>query len=103
MTKKELQAAYERACNDIEGLTAELECIKRQKNALVHEVTDMEKFDKAADGVFLALAENLTKSLKSKQIVNMKQEERDNLYYLLESFEKSMSQNIAARLTRALR
>lgn len=104
MTKKQLRAELEKAYNEIESLKADVENLKKQRTQLVEEKEDIiknvkkkamekiesmcsiEHIDKSTDEVFLKLSENLAKSLKAKNLINMTAEERDSVYYMFERF-----------------
>lgn len=104
MTKKQLRAELEKAHNEIESLKSDVENLEKQRTQLVEEKEDIlnsvkkkamiqvesmcsiEHVDNATDEVFLKLSENLVKSLKAKDLVNMTAEERDSVYYMFERF-----------------
>lgn len=104
MTKKQLRAELEKARNEIESLKSDVKHLEKQRTQLVEEKEDiiknvkkkaMEKIesmcsieyiDNATDEVFLKVSENLVKSLKAKNFVNMTAEERDSVYYMFERF-----------------
>lgn len=111
MTKKQLRAELEKAHNEIESLKSNVEYLEKQRTQLVEEkqeilkaslernrkakkeadelivkLTDISNLDRATENVFLKLSENLEKSLKTKNIVNMTVEERDSIYYMFERF-----------------
>lgn len=104
MTKKQLRAELEKAHNEIESLKSDVEYFEKQRTQLVEERADiinnvkkkaMEKIesmcsikyiDNSTDEVFLKLSENLIKSLKAKNFINMTAEERDSVYYMFERF-----------------
>lgn len=103
-TKKQLSVELEKAQNEIESLKSNVEYLEKQRTQLVEEKEDiiknvkkkaMEKIesmcsieyiDNSTDEVFLKLSENLIKSLKAKNLVNMTAEERDSIYYMFERF-----------------
>ena len=96
MTKKQLKIELEKAHNEIESLKSTVDCLEKQRTQLVEEkkkamdkvesMCNIEYIDKATDEVFLKLSENLVKSLKAKNLVNMTAEERDSVYYMFERF-----------------
>lgn len=104
MTKKQLKIELEKAQNEIESLKSDVENLEKQRTQLVEEKEDIiknvkkkamdkvesmcniEYIDNATDEVFLKLSENLIKSLKAKNFVNMNAEERDSIYYMFERF-----------------
>lgn len=111
MTKKQLRAELEKAQKEIESLKADVENLEKQRTKLVEEkqgilkaslernrkakkkadelidgMTSISAIDTATENVFLKLSENLEKSLKTKNIVNMTVEERDSVYYMFERF-----------------
>ena len=97
-SKNELLEALERANNEIRALKGEIKTLKEQRTALVNHIGDCEKLNKARDDVYLTLASNITKSLNTKKIVNMTQEESNALYYMLSKFsEISKATDIEAR------
>ena len=96
--KKQLQDELERANNLIEALKNENETLKKQRTALVNQIGECEALTKARDDVYLTLAGNITKSLKSKNIINMSETERNDLYFMLSQFDNlSKSTDIEAR------
>lgn len=104
MTKKQLRAELEKAHNEIESLKEDVEYLEKQRTKLVEEkeyiiknvkkkamekvesMCSIEHIDNATNEVFLRLSENLVKSLKAKNLVNMTAEERDSVYYMFERF-----------------
>lgn len=104
MTKKQLRAELEKAQNEIESLKSDVEYLEKQRTLLVEEKEDIiknvkkkamekiesmcsiEHIDVATDEVFLKLSENLIKSLKAKNFINMTAEERDSVYCMFERF-----------------
>lgn len=87
MTKyKKLYEAYKKTLDENDKLTKRVETLESQRRALVKELEKKEDHDKAVSTVLDALTQNLEKSLKAKNIVNMKPEEKDAVYYMLERF-----------------
>lgn len=87
MTKyKKLYEAYKKTLDENDKLTKRVETLESQHRALVKELEKKEDHDKAVDTVLDALTQNLEKSLKAKNIVNMKPEEKDAVYFMLERF-----------------
>ena len=104
MTKKQLKIELEKAWNEISKLQSDVENLEKQRTQLVEEKEDIlnsvkkkamekiesmcsiEHIDKSTDEVFLKLSENLIKSLKAKNFINMTAEERDSVYYMFERF-----------------
>ena len=87
MTKyKKLYEHYTAALDENDKLKKDVEVLSGQRKALVKELEKHESFEKEIDAVVSALSDNLTKSLKAKNIVNMKPDEKDALYYMLERF-----------------
>ena len=87
MTKyKKLYEAYKKTLDENDKLTKRVETLESQRRALVKELEKKEDRDKAVTTVFDALTQNLEKSLKAKNIVNMKPEEKDAVYFMLERF-----------------
>lgn len=80
-TKKQLRIELEKARNEIKGLRADVERLTKDRTDLANELSDPIK--KADRDLYLALTNNLTKSLNQKNAVNMKPDERDAVYYLL--------------------
>lgn len=104
MTKNQLKIELEKAHNEIESLKSDVENLEKQRTQLVEEkeeifknvkkkamdkvesMCSIEYIDVATDEVFLKLSENLIKSLKAKNFINMTAEERDSIYYMFERF-----------------
>lgn len=87
MTKyKKLYEAYKKTLDENDKLTKKVEVLENQRRALVKELEKKEDRDKAVSTVLDALTQNLEKSLKAKNIVNMKPEEKDAVYFMLERF-----------------
>lgn len=87
MTKyKKLYEAYKKTLDENDMLTKRVETLESQRRALVKELEKKEDHDKAVSTVLDALTQNLEKSLKAKNIVNMKPEEKDAVYFMLERF-----------------
>ena len=57
-----------------------------QRRALVEEVENLANNEDTFHEVFTALGENLKRSLKAKNIINMNEEERNAMYYMTEHF-----------------
>lgn len=83
---KKLHEAYNRLANENDSLKSEIETLKKQRTALVNEMS--EPIKKTENDVWLALAENIKKSLNQKNIVNMNPDEKDALYYMIERFSQ---------------
>lgn len=79
--KKQLRIELEKARNEIKGLRADVERLTKDRTNLANELSDPIK--KADRELYLALTNNLTKSLNQKNAVNMKPDEKDAVYYLL--------------------
>ena len=87
MTKyKKLYEAYKKTLDENDKLTKRVETLESQRRALVKELEKKEDHDKTVSTVLDALTQNLEKSLKAKNIVNMKPEEKDAVYFMLERF-----------------
>ena len=82
MTKKQLRAEFEKARNEIAYLESCIERLKADRSDLANQLSDPIK--KADRDLYLALSNNITKSLNQKNAVNMKPDEKDAVYYLLE-------------------
>lgn len=80
-TKKQLRIELEKARNEIKGLRADVERLTKDRTDLANELIDPIK--KADRDLYLALTNNLTKSLNQKNAVNMNPDEKDAVYYLL--------------------
>lgn len=83
---KKLHEAYNRLANENVSLKSDIEVLKKQRTSLVNEMN--EPIKEAKKGVYLALAENIKKSLNQKNIVNMNPDEKDALYYMIERFRQ---------------
>lgn len=81
-TKKQLRVELEKAHNEIKVLRADVERLTKDRTDLANELSDPIK--KADRELYLALTTNLTKSLNQKNAINMKPDEKDAVYYLLE-------------------
>lgn len=87
MTKyKKLYEAYKKILDENDRMTKRVETLESQRRALVKELEKKEDHDKVVGTVLDALTQNLEKSLKAKNIVNMKPEEKDAVYFMLERF-----------------
>lgn len=80
-TKKQLRIELEKARNEIEHLKTDVARLEADRTTLFNELSDPIK--KADRELYLALTNNLTKSLNQKNAVNMKPDEKDAVYYLL--------------------
>ena len=80
-TKKQLRIELEKAHNEIARLKSCIENLKADRSDLADQLSDPIK--KADRDLYLALTNNLTKSLNQKNAVNMKPDEKDAVYYLL--------------------
>lgn len=95
-TKKQLRIELEKAHNEIAHLKTDLAMAVADRADLANELSDPVK--KADRELYLALTNNLTKSLNQKNAINMKPDEKDAVYYLMERLlqileigEKSLS------------
>ena len=87
MTKyKKLYEHYTTALDENAKLKKQVETLESQRRALVKELDKAEDLRKTVGSVVSALSENITKSLKAKNVVNMKPDEKDSMYYMLERF-----------------
>lgn len=87
MTKyKKLYEAHKTALDENAKLTKRVEMLENQRLALINELDKKEKHEKSVNTVLDTLVQNLEKSLKAKNIVNMKPDEKDAVYYMLERF-----------------
>lgn len=85
MTKyKKLYEAYKKTLDENDKLTKRVETLENQRRALVKELEKKEDHDKAVGTVLDALTQNLEKSLKAKNVVNMKPEEKDAMCSMFE-------------------
>lgn len=82
MTKKQLRAELEKAYNEIAHLQTDVARLEADRSDLADQLSDPIK--KADRDLYLALSNNITKSLNQKNAVNMKPDEKDAVYYLLE-------------------
>ena len=83
---KKLYETYKTTLDEKEKLEKQVKVLEGQRRALVKELDEKNKREKEIGSVFSALSENLTKSINSKKIVNLKPEEKDAMYYMLEHF-----------------
>lgn len=81
-TKKQLRIELEKARNEIAHLKTDVARLEADRTNLANELSDPIK--KADRDLYLALTNNLTKSLNQKNAVNMKPDEKDAVYYLME-------------------
>ena len=96
-TKKQLRAELEKAQNQIKALNGEIKTLKDQRTALVNDKTaPAGDLNDMAVNVYKKLADNITKSLDKKNIINMDENERDDLYFMLERFMQ-MSERVPAK------
>lgn len=86
MTKKELNKAVERLGEQNTRLIKNNRDLAEQRDALVKENLRLTDHEDLKEEIITALGENILKSLKAKNIINMKPEEKDSLYYMLERF-----------------
>lgn len=87
MTKyQKLFETHKNTLNENEELKKRNELLVSERRALAKELEKKENFDKETGAVFTALRENLVKSLKAKNIINMKPEEKDAMYCMMERF-----------------
>lgn len=82
MTKKKLRVELEKARNEIAHLQSDVARLEADRSDLANQLSDPIK--KADRALYLALSNNITKSLNQKNAVNMKPDEKDAVYYLLE-------------------
>ena len=86
MTKKELNKAVERLGEQNTRLIKNNRDLAEQRDALVKENLRLTDHEDLKEEIITALGENILKSLKAKNIINMKPEEKNALYYMLERF-----------------
>lgn len=86
MTKKELNKAVERLGEQNTRLIKNNRDLAEQRDALVKENLRLTDHEDLKEEIITALGENILKSLKAKNIINMKPDEKDALYYMLERF-----------------
>lgn len=86
MSKKELIKTIESLKADLIELQNTNKELIKQRNSLAKEVERLENHEDTFHEVFTALGENLKKSLKAKNIINMNEEERNAMYYMTEHF-----------------
>ena len=92
MTKyKKLYETYKTTLDEKEKLEKQVKVLEGQRRALVKELEEKDKREKEIGSVLSALSENLAKSLKTKNIINLKPEEKDAMYYMLEHFGRLIS------------
>lgn len=80
-TKKQLRIELENARDEIAFLKSVIAKLRAERTDLAKKLSDPIK--KADRDLYLALTNNLTKSLNQKNAVNMKPDEKDAVYYLL--------------------
>jgi hypothetical protein len=107
MTKKELIETVKKLKEEnLELKDMNTELIE-QRRALVEEVENLANHEDTFHEVFTALGENLKKSLKAKNIINMNEEERNAMYYMTEHFislcESAEDETIMSVLKSALK
>lgn len=92
---KKLYETYKSTLDENVKLKKDLKVLEGQRRALVKELDEKEKqlaekikLDNEIGNVVTALSVNLTKSLMTKNIINMKPDEKDAVYYMLERFGK---------------
>lgn len=97
-TKKQLRAELEKAQNQIKALNGEIKTLKDQRTALVNDKMTgcLDDLNDMAVNVYKELAVNIFKSLDKKNIINMNETERDDLYFMLERFMQ-MSERVPAK------
>lgn len=86
MTKKELYNTIEKMKEDNLSLMEDNKKLLDQREALVEENLRLTDHKDLKEEIITALGENILKSLKAKNIINMKPDEKDALYYMLERF-----------------
>lgn len=86
MTKKELYNTIEKMKEDNLSLMEDNKKLLDQREALVEENLRLTDHEDLKEEIITALGENILKSLKAKNIINMKPDEKDALYYMLERF-----------------
>lgn len=86
MTKKELYNTIEKMKEDNLSLMEDNKKLLDQREALVEENLKLTDHEDLKEEIITALGKNILKSLKAKNIINMKPEEKDALYYMLERF-----------------
>lgn len=89
MTKKQLRAELEKAQKEIRVLQEDVERLERMKTYLTNKLSD--PIEKAERDIFIALSNNLTKSLNQKDIVNMNPKEKGALNCMLEGYLELVS------------
>lgn len=86
MTKKELYNTIK----EFEDRNCHLMKVNKelhdQREALVKENLRLTDHEDLKEEIITAFGENILKSLKAKNIINMKPDEKDALYYMLERF-----------------
>lgn len=86
MTKKELIETVKKLKEEnLELKDMNTELIE-QRESLVGEIERFENHEDVFCEVCTALGENIKKSLKAKNIINMNEEERNAMYYMTEQF-----------------
>jgi hypothetical protein len=101
-TKKQLRAELEKAQNQIKALNGEIKTLKDQRTALVNDkMAGPDSLTARLYIVYKKLAENITKSLDKKNIINMNETERDDLYFMLERFMQ-MSERVPAKVRQSV-
>lgn len=83
-TKKQLRIELEKARNEIAHLKTDVARLEADRTDIANKLSDPIK--KADRDLYLALTTNLTKSLNQKNAVNMKPDEKDAVYYLLDRY-----------------
>lgn len=86
MTKKELYNIIEKMKEDNLSLMEDNKKLLDQREALVEENLRLTDHEDLKEEIITAFGENILKSLKAKNIINMKPDEKDALYYMLERF-----------------
>lgn len=84
----ELNKKYKALLEKAAALDERVEYFEQQNAALSHELLIKEKYDKSVGAVIKALSVNIEKSLKSKNIINLNEDERNAMYYMIEAFRQ---------------
>lgn len=84
--KKQLLAAVKELKQENADLTSTNKELIEQRDSLAKEVERLENHEDTLHEVFTALGENLKKSFKAKNIINMNEEELNAMYCMAERF-----------------
>lgn len=84
--KKQLLATVKELKQENADLTSTNRELIEQRDSLSKEVERLENHEDTLHEVFTALGENLKKSLKAKNIINMNEEELNAMYCMAERF-----------------